>query len=143
MIILDANLLIYAVDADSPNNSAARRWLEKTLASTTEVGLAWTVLLAFIRITTHPAIVRKPLGPEAALAYVDEWLAQPFVRTVVPGKRHWAILKALLEATGSAGNLTSDAHLAALALEHDSTVCSTDNDFKRFPGIKHINPLML
>lgn len=141
MILLDANVLIYAVDADSPHHAVARRWVERTLSSETEVGLAWVVILAFIRITTHPAVMRRPLAAEVALAYVDGWLAQPYVRTVVPGESHWPILRALLEATGSAGNLTSDAHLAALALEHNAAVCSTDNDFKRFPGVRHINPL--
>jgi uncharacterized protein len=142
VILVDANLLIYAVDADSPHHRPARRWLERTLSTATEVGLPWTVILAFIRISTHAAIMRKPLTPEAAIAYVDDWLCQPYVRAVVPGERHWAILKAVLEATGSAGNLTSDAHLATLALEHDAAVCSTDNDFRRFPGIRHVNPLL-
>jgi hypothetical protein len=141
VILVDANVLIYAVDADSPHHGASRRWLERTLSTATEVGLPWTVILAFIRITTHAAVMRKPLTPEAAVAYVDDWLGQPYVRAVVPGENHWPILKALLEATGSAGNLTSDAHLAALALEHGAAVCSTDNDFKRFPGVQHINPV--
>jgi hypothetical protein len=141
VILVDANLLIYAVDADSKHHGAARRWLERTLSTATEVGLAWTVILAFIRITTHATVMRRPLTPEAAVAYVDDWLAQPYVHAVVPGERHWAILRAVLEASGSAGNLTSDAHLAALALEHDAVVCSTDNDFKRFPGLRHVNPL--
>jgi toxin-antitoxin system PIN domain toxin len=142
VILVDANVLIYAVDADLPHHTLARRWLERTLSSATEVGLPWTVILAFVRITTHAAVMRKPLAPEAALAYVDDWLAQPYVTAVVPGEHHWAILKTLLEATGSAGNLTSDAHLAALAIEHNAAVCSTDNDFRRFPGVRLINPIL-
>ena len=85
--------------------------------------------------------MRRPLSPTAALAYVDSWLQQPCVETVAPGERHWPILRRLLEATGSAGNLTSDAHIAALALERGASVCSTDHDFGRFPGIRHVNPL--
>ncbi len=141
MILVDANLLIYAVDADSPHHSAARPWLEETLSSETRVGLAWVVILAFLRITTRAEIVREPLSAEGALGYVHEWLAQPFVDPVVPGKGHWSILRRLLASSGTAGNLTSDAHLAALALEGGRTIYSTDNDFLRFPGIEVVNPL--
>lgn len=141
MILVDANLLIYAVDTDSPPHSAARRWLEETLSSTQRVGLAWIVVLAFVRITSRAGIMSHPLSPENALAYVDSWLQQPFVELVSPGEKHWPIFRTLALATGTAGNLTSDAHLAALALEHGATVYSTDNDFKRFPGVHHVNPL--
>ena len=141
MILIDANILIYAIDSASPHHRAARRWLEKTLSGADEVGLTWSVILAFLRIVTHPAVVRKPLAPEAALDYVDSWLQQPCVRTVVPGEKHWLIFRSLVRSSGTAGNLTSDAHLAALALEHDCELYSSDHDFKRFPGIKHINPL--
>lgn len=141
MILVDANILIYAVDADSPHHAPARRWLEETLSGETPVGLAWVVILAFLRITTRAEIVRHPLSPDAALGYVDEWLAQPFVQPVGPGRQHWAILRNLLMTAGMAGNLTSDAHLAALAIEGGRAVYSTDNDFRRFPGIEILNPL--
>ena len=141
MILVDANLLIYAVDADSPHHAKARPWLEEMLSGTTRVGLAWVVLLAFLRITTHPAVMRRPLVVERALGYVDEWLGQPFVESVSPGEKHWPLLRTLLAATGAAGNLTSDAHLAALALENGAEICSTDRDFGRFPGVRQINPL--
>lgn len=141
MILIDANLLIYAVDSDSPHHAKARPWLEETLSGTTRVGLAWVVLLAFLRLTTHPAVMRRPLAAERALEYVDEWLGQPFVETVVPGETHWPLLRTLLAATGAAGNLSSDAHLAALSLENSAEVCSTDRDFGRFPGVRHVNPL--
>jgi predicted nucleic acid-binding protein len=85
--------------------------------------------------------MRRPLAPGAALADVDAWLQQPCVETVAPGERHWPILRRLLKATGSAGNLTSDAHIAALALERGAAVCSTDHDFARFPCIRHVNLL--
>jgi toxin-antitoxin system PIN domain toxin len=142
MILVDANLLIYAIDSDSPEHPRARRWLEETLSGTTRVGLPWIVLLAFVRLTTRSAIVREPLSPETALAYVNSWLAQPFVRPLVPGENHWPILRNLILTLGTAGNLTSDAHLAALAIEHGYAVYSTDSDFARFPGIELVNPLI-
>jgi len=141
VILVDANVLVYAIDSDSHHHRAARRWLEAALSGTTPVGLAWVVLLAFMRLTTRPGILRKPLPPERAMAFVDEWLALPVVRAVGPGEAHWAILRSLLRAVGTAGNLTSDAHLAALALEQGASICSTDRDFERFPGIERIDPL--
>lgn len=141
MILVDANLLIYAVDSDSPPHPAARRWLEDTLSGTTRVGLAWIVALAFVRITSRQGILRHPLSPERALAYVDSWLDQPFVEMISPGAKHWPIFRNLTLVAGTAGNLTSDAHLAALAIENGAMVYSTDNDFKRFAGIRHVNPL--
>lgn len=142
MILIDANLLIYAVDADSPHHAKARPWFEETLSGTTRVGLAWVVLLAFLRLTTHPSVMRRPLTVERALGYVDDWLGQPFVELVGPGEKHWPLLRTLLAATGAAGNLTSDAHLAALSLENGAEICSTDRDFGRFPGVRHLNPLV-
>lgn len=141
MTLVDANVLIYAIDADSPHHRSARRWLEEALSGTTPIGLAWIVILAFLRLTTRAGILRNPLPPERAMVFVDEWLAQPYVRTVSPGEGHWTTLRKLLRDSGTAGNLTSDAHLAALALELGASVCSTDGDFERFPGIDRINPL--
>jgi len=139
--LVDANVLIYAIDADSPHHAASRRWLEDALSGTTPVGLAWIVILAFLRLTTRSGILKRPLPPERAMAFVDEWLAQPYVRAVSPGEGHWAILRKLLRDSGTAGNLTSDAHLAAVALEIGASVCSTDADFGRFPGVERISPL--
>jgi uncharacterized protein len=141
VILVDANVLIYAIDADSPHHSSARRWLEEALSGTKPVGFAWIVVLAFLRITTRSGILRRPLSPERAMAYVDEWLAQPYVRPVAPGEGHWTILRKLLRDSGTAGNLTSDAHLAAIALELGASICSTDGDFERFPGIERVSPL--
>ena len=141
MILVDANLLIYSVDASSPRHAAAKAWLEETLSGNTPVGLPWTVILAFLRITTRPGIFASPLTPEQAMDYVDGWLQQPYVKAVSSGDGHWPVLRNLLRTTGTAGNLTSDAHIAALALEHGYAVYSTDNDFRRFPGIEHVNPL--
>lgn len=111
------------------------------LSGADPVGLPWIVLLAFIRITTREGIMRRPLPLDAALAYVQSWLEQPCVEVIAPGEHHWPILCRLLEDTGTAGNLTSDAHIAALALERGAVVCSTDHDFARFPGIRQVNPL--
>ena len=141
MILVDANLLIYAVNKDLPPHRAARAWLETTLSGTEAVGLPWVTLLAFLRITTRRDIFGNPLEPKQAMSYVDNWLEQPFARPIAPGPKHWAILRNLLEASGVAGNLTSDAHVAALAIENGATVFSADNDFKRFAGVLHINPL--
>lgn len=141
MILVDANLLIYAIDADAPQHKRARPWLEQVLSGVDPVGLPWIVILAFLRITTREGIMLRPLPLDAALAYVQSWLQQPCVEAVAPGAHHWPILFRLLEATGTAGNLTSDAHIAALALERGASVCSTDHDFARFPGIRHVNPL--
>jgi uncharacterized protein len=141
VILVDANVLIYAIDADSPHHERARHWLEATLSGTTPVGLAWVVVLAFLRVATRPGILQRPLPLDRAIAYVDEWLAQPYVVAVGPAEHHWPLLKNLLTTTGSAGNLVSDSHLAALAIEHGYTVYSSDHDFKRFSGLAHVNPL--
>lgn len=141
MILVDANLLIYAVNRDLPQHKPAKAWWGKALSGTTTVGIPRVSLLAFLRICTNPRIFPRPLTPEHAIAYVDEWLAQPPVRLVAPGTGHWAILRNLLLQTGMAGNLTADTHIAALALEQGYDIYSADNDFRRFPGLKHINPL--
>ena len=141
MILLDANLLIYAVNRDAPHHEAARSWWEETLSGSTMVGIPWVVILAFLRVMSSRRIFPDPLKPEQALAYMDAWLARPVCRPVMPSQRHWSILRNLLEQSGMAGNLTTDAHIAALALEHGATLCSADHDFRRFPGIRHENPL--
>jgi toxin-antitoxin system PIN domain toxin len=141
VILVDANVLIYAIDRDSPHHAAARGWVEGALSGTTPVGLPWVVILAFLRLTTRSGILRKPLPLEKAIGFVTEWLDQPYVHAVGPGEGHWAVLQNLLRDTGTAGNLTSDAHVAALALEHGAAVCSTDADFGRFPGVERISPL--
>jgi toxin-antitoxin system PIN domain toxin len=141
VIVVDANLLLYAVNRDLPQHEVARAWWEGVLSRNTPVGLAWGVLLAFLRISTHPRIFERPLKVEAAAAYLDGWLAMPGVRTISPMTRHWEIVRALLVQSGTGGNLTSDAHLAAMTIEHGGTLHSADNDFKRYAGLLHINPL--
>ncbi len=141
MKLVDANLLIYAINADSPQHAKSRQWLENALSGNETIGFAWVVLLAFLRVTTRSAILERPLSHDKAIAYVDSWLALPVVELVVPGQNHWSILRALMTASGTAGNLTSDAHLAALAVENGATLISTDNDFRRFSGLSTENPL--
>ena len=141
MIVVDLNLLLYAVDKDATRHAAARRWWDQLLSGDVPVGLAWVVLLGFVRLTTNPRVFPRPIDVEAAVAVVEDWLAQPPVRRLDPTERHWPILRGLLESLGAAGNLTTDAHLAALAIEHGATLCSTDNDFARFQGLRWVNPL--
>ena len=141
MILVDANVLIYGIDRDSPSHLPARRWLEDAFSGSEPIGLAWIVLLAFLRLVTRDGILRRPLDEAAALAYVDEWIELPVSRIVMPTNAHWGVLRALLVHAGTAGNLTNDAHLAALALEHNAKICSADHDFLRFAGIQLINPL--
>jgi toxin-antitoxin system PIN domain toxin len=139
--LLDVNLLLYAYDESSPDHPRARAWLEDVLSSGETVALPWVVLLAFLRLTTRAAVFASPLAPEEALDVVDELLAQPSVTVVHPGPRHPALLRELLADVGTAGNLTTDAHLAALAREHGATLCSRDADFSRVPGLRWLDPL--
>jgi toxin-antitoxin system PIN domain toxin len=142
VILVDANLLLYAVNQDLPQHRAARHWLETTFSGRETVGLPWVVLLAFLRLSTNARVFEQPLTVAAATGYVEEWLALPPVHALAPGDAHWSILRNLLADAGTGGNLTTDAHIAALALERGCTVCSTDHDFKRFPGVRHVNPLL-
>jgi toxin-antitoxin system PIN domain toxin len=139
--LIDLNLLLYAIDEEAAHHSKARPWLEDVLSGTEEVGFAWTVLLGFLRISTNPAILERPLTSDEALAYVDGWLAQPNASVLHPTRHHTDHLRQLLKQLGTAGNLTSDAHLAALAIEHGCELCSADTDFARFEGLRWHNPL--
>lgn len=141
MILVDANLLIYAVNRDAPQHRAARDWFEQVLSGDGSLGLPWVCLLAFLRITTRPGILANPLTVEKAVRFVESWLKQPFVEPVTPGPGHWPILRHLLYATGTAGNLTSDLHLAAMAIERGAPIYSADHDYQRFAGLDHVNPL--
>jgi toxin-antitoxin system PIN domain toxin len=137
----DVNLLLYAYDSRSARHAPAREWLQQTLSGAETVGMAWIVLLAFIRLSTRAAVVERPLDADAAIALVESWLAQPCVTVVHPTERHAAVLRELLLPLGTAGNLTSDAYLAALAIEHGAQICSCDSDFSRFPGLRWVDPL--
>jgi uncharacterized protein len=141
MMLPDVNLLFHAYNSESPVHPAARRWWEQALSGTRPVGLAWVAILGFIRIATHRQILTQPLPVATACAHARAWLAQPYVTLVEPGARHAEILFGLLESLGTAGNLTTDAHLAALAIEHQAELHSTDADCARFPGLRWVNPI--
>ncbi len=141
MIVPDVNLLLHAHDSQSPRHEAARLWWEGLMNGAGSVGLPWVAILGFIRIATNPRILDQPLAVGSACARVRAWLGRPQTVIVHPGDRHADILFALLEAVGSAGNLTTDAHLAALAIEHQAELHSTDADMARFPGLRWTNPL--
>ncbi|MDP9178398.1 MAG: type II toxin-antitoxin system VapC family toxin [Gemmatimonadota bacterium] len=141
MKVIDLNLLLYAVNRDSPRHSDAMTWLQEAMSGEERIALAWTVMLGFIRVTTSPRVLEHPLSVDNALRTVDAWLSQPSVSPLEPGDAHWSILRDLLLEAGSAGNLTADAHLAALAIEHGAELCSTDADFARFKRLRWTNPL--
>jgi len=137
----DVNLLLYAIDEASPRFERARPWVEGLFGGRETVALAWVVLLAFVRLTTRPRVMRSPFTVAEALDVVDGWLARPNVIVVHPTDRHAAILRELLGPFGTGGNLTTDAHLAALAIEHGAQLCSSDADFSRFTGVRWYDPL--
>ncbi|HEV2767008.1 MAG TPA: TA system VapC family ribonuclease toxin [Acidimicrobiales bacterium] len=141
MKLLDLNLLLYAVDEASPHHDVARPWVEATLSGPETVALSWSVLLGFVRLSTRATVFEEPLEADEALDLVDSWLAQPPTTVVHPTDRHAAVLRSLIAPLGTAGNLTTDAHLAALSIEHGAELCSADADFTRFPGVRWTNPL--
>jgi len=140
MVIVDANVLLYAINEDDPHSEVARRWLDEALAGASGVGFAWVVLLAFLRISTNPRIFPTPLAPEQALTQIDAWLAMPAAVVVHPTSRHLSVLGGLLTGVTTGSNLVTDAHLAALAIEVGAPVVSFDRDFARFDGIRHQLP---
>ena len=141
MIVPDVNLLLYAVDTSSPQHGRARSWLEETLSGTETVAFGWSVILSFVRLVTNPRVYSAPLDARSAIGIVSGWLGQPNAIIVDPTGRHLALLDDLLEPFGTAGNLTMDAHLAALAIEHGAELHSADSDFSRFAGLSWSNPL--
>jgi toxin-antitoxin system PIN domain toxin len=140
VVIVDANVLVHATDEDAPLHERAREWLLAVLARGEPIGFAWLVLLAFVRLSTHPAVFPRPLTPEQAMGVVELWLGQPTAVLVEPGHRHLPLLRGLLLESGTAANLVNDAHLAALALEHGATIVSFDRDFGRFAGVRWALP---
>ena len=144
MILIDVNLLVYAVFADSPRHEAAREWLDATLSHTEPVALPWAVLAVlagFVRVSTNSRAMTHPLTVGEAIAYLDEWLALPVVQVIGPTKRHQEEFARMLRAAQATGNLVSDAHLAALTVEHGCSLASTDDDFRKFPALNWFNPL--
>ena len=141
MIVPDTNLLLYAEITAFPEHAAARAWWEATINGPDEVGIAPAALFGFIRIATNPRVFSPALDVDAALRRVEAWLARPNVRVLVPGPRHLEIAFRMLRALGTAANLTTDAQLAALAIENNATLASNDTDFGRFGGLTWLNPL--
>ena len=135
MRIPDVNVLLYARDTSSSQHEDARTWVDEALSSTETIAFGTVPLLGFVRIATNPRVFRAPLNPSSALDQVEEWLAQPPATIIHPGRRHLAIWRDLIEGSGTAGNLTTDAHLAALAIEHGGRLASFDGDFHRFAGL--------
>lgn len=140
-MIVDANLLLYAVDESAGRHRDARRWLEDTLNGDVQVGLPWASLLAFVRIATHPRASDRPLSASRAWEIVEGWLGAPTVWIPEPTARHADVLGSLVRRYGLTGNLIPDAHLAALAAEHGIALASTDTDFARFTEIRWVDPL--
>jgi uncharacterized protein len=140
MILPDVNVLVHAHNAESAVHASARRWWDACLAGSEGVGLAWAALLGFIRITTNRKIVARPLSVNEVMGRLASWLELPHVHVAQPSNTHFTRLRAELERLGTAGNLTTDAHLAVLAMERGYVLYTTDADFARFPGLRWVNP---
>jgi hypothetical protein len=142
MILPDVNLLVYAHNVRDPRHSKALAWWSECLSGHSSVALAWAVIMGFVRITTHPKVFERPLIVDVALNWVEEWLTLPHVHLINPPQTHFRTWASLLKQVGTAGNLSTDAHLAALAIERGLTLHTSDADFSRFTGLKWINPLL-
>lgn len=136
MKLPDLNVLLYAVNRDSPQHERARRWIESSFESDETVAFAWVALLGFVRLATRRGILPAPLAIEDALEVVSSWISHPAAQIVHPGERHLSLLARLLIAADRGGNLTTDAHLAALAIEHGASLTTFDRDFARFAGLE-------
>ncbi len=141
MIVLDVNLLLYAYDRTTPEHAKARAWVEEVFSGQEPVGLPWQTISAFVRIMTHPAVPGERLSIRSAVAIADQWLKLPNVRALAPTERHWALFQEMLVKGDAPGRLTTDAALAALAIEHAGVLYTNDRDFARFPGLRWMNPL--
>ncbi len=140
MKLVDANVLLYAVNRDAPQHASARDWLDEALSGGARVAFCWVVLLAFLRLSTNERIFDEPLSAIDAIAQAEDWLAQPAAVLVEPTARHLGVVQQLLAPLDTGGNLVNDAHLAALAIEHRCTVMSYDTDFLNFNGVKLETP---
>ena len=141
MILVDANLLLYAANRSAPEHQAARSWLDGQLSSSARVGLPWPSLLAFVRLASNPLVMRSPVTVSAAWTQAREWLAAEVAWVPLPTEAHADVLETLLKLPVMSARLVPDAHLAALAIEHGLTLCSTDGDFAKFPGLTWQNPI--
>ncbi len=141
MLIPDINLLVYAYNSEAPEHSKARAWWENALSASGTVGLPWIVLIGYIRLMTSRRVRVEPISPAEAIAHVRSWLDQPQTQILNPGLRHLDLLESLAASGHVTGDLVTDLHLAALAIEHQAELHSNDSDFKRFPGLRWVNPL--
>lgn len=142
-MLIDANILLYAVDTQSPFHEKSATWLESALNGSRRVGIPWMSLTAFVRITTHPRALREPLTPTNAWTHVEDWLDAPMTWIPTPGRPHADILGRLIRELDLRANLIPDAVLAALCIEHGLTMVSADSDFARFTEIEWLNPVAL
>jgi uncharacterized protein len=141
VIVPDVNLLLYAAVDGFPLHDRARQWWDAQLSGADEVGLTSPAVFGFLRLVTNPRVLAPAMEAVAATGTVRQWLGQPNVRMLSPGRRHLDIALGLIEGLGTAANLTSDVQLAAYAMEHDAELCSNDSDFARFEGLRWTNPL--
>jgi len=143
VIVPDINLLMYAHFSEFGQHGEARRWWQELLGGREPFGMLWSVSIGFLRLTTHPNKLTMPLTSEQAVVVVESWLSHPHVSVLQPGSQHLSVLAELLTAVGRGGNVVPDAHIAALAIEHDAEVHTNDRDFARFPGLRWSNPLQI
>ena len=141
MIVLDANLLLYAYDSDSDKHAKARAWVEEAFSGASPVGLPWQTVSAFMRIVTNPRLTGKRFTPAEVVEIVDQWVNQPNVRLLGPGDNHWSFLRQMIVDGQVRGPLITDAQLAALTIEYGGVLHTTDRDFSRFPGLRWKNPI--
>ncbi|NEW41412.1 type II toxin-antitoxin system VapC family toxin [Nocardia cyriacigeorgica] len=140
MKIVDLNVLLYAINEDSPHHRSAHAWLEEALNGVEPIGFCWAVILGYIRISTNPRIFPNPPAAEDVVSDVRSWLSSDAAVVVEPGPRHLDLMEGLLEKAGTAGNLVTDTHIAALAIEHGAGVVTFDSDFERFDGVRWSKP---
>lgn len=141
MILPDVNILIYAYYVLAPEHHKAKRWFETTISSRNEFCLSWHTIMGFVRISTTQRIFKKPFSSIEALRIIEKWIEEPNVRILTPGLGHFNILKRIVTESRTNGAMLMDAHLAALAIEHGAILATTDRDFRRFDGLKMMNPL--
>jgi uncharacterized protein len=141
LIIPDINLLVFAYNSEAPDHERARTWWETSLSEPRPVGLPWAVMLGYLRLMTSRSVRIEPFLPAEAVGHIRSWLERPMVLVVGPGARHLDLMENLMDASGASGNLTTDVHLAALAIEHQAELFSNDSDFARFPGLRWTDPL--
>jgi len=141
VIVLDANILLYAYDSASPHHKKARTWVEQVFSGTEQIGLPWQMAAAFLRIMTNPKLQGERFTLDEAVAVVETWLEQPNIRILSPGENHWPLFRQMAVEGQAAGPLISDAHVAALTVEYGGVLHTTDRDFARFPDLRWVNPL--